>query len=136
MIEYLRKKLFVGYMKSTRLAMLGKKLHDAEDILQKRLLAVLPRIQKTSEMLFLNTKNMPPQYRPNWLPKESDELHNLATECVSLREQCGSNDEPSIGELFLAACRESGDMENPQRRGPRRLATWVLKELKRLTPNE
>ncbi|HTZ38599.1 MAG TPA: hypothetical protein VMB77_00460 [Syntrophales bacterium] len=111
------------------MARLDKKMQNAEDILRKRLLAVLPRIQKTGEMLFSNTKNMPPQHHPNWLPKESNELHDLATECVSLREQCGLNDEPSAGELFLSACRESGDMENPQRRGPRQLAAWMLMEL-------
>ncbi len=123
-------------MASTRLAKLEEKLGAAEDALRTRLLAVLPRVEGTGEMLFLNAKNMPGDYRSNWLPEESDELHDLAAQCVSLREQCALNDDLSIGNLFLAACREAADIENEHRRGPRRLAAWLLTEMRRLSMND
>lgn len=119
-------------MKTRHADKTGSQLLLAEAELRQRLLEVLPRIERTGELLFLNSHNLPHGYRLKWLPDESDELYDIAVNCLSLRKQCSMHADDSIAKLFVAACAESSDITNSHRRGPRQLATWLLDRIQQL----
>jgi hypothetical protein len=80
--------------------------------------------------VFLNSTNLPEAWRPHWVSPNADRLYRLAVECVQLRRQASLAVAGSIGQLFLAACRELVNTEDDHRRGPRNLARWLLEELR------
>jgi hypothetical protein len=109
-------------------AALERELVATERELFDSLMLVLPVCAKNGTMIFFNSGNLPDEYQHNWLPAESDELFELATRCSSIRSSLGLSNVHTIAQLFLDACAENGNMKNPHRRGPRRLATWLLSE--------
>ncbi|WP_234446970.1 hypothetical protein [Luteimonas sp. MC1572] len=80
-------------------------------------------------MLFFNSSFHPDYIRPNQINERSEMLYSLAYESVTLREQIGLPVIGSAGQLFLSACTEASNTSNDNRRGPRRLAAWLLGEL-------
>ena len=72
---------------------------------------------------------MPEEFRHHWLMPEADDLYELAKMAVALRTSLGLPVIRTLGQLFVSACSESANEENPHRRGPRKLATWLLAEV-------
>ena len=107
-----------------------RQLAVAENELREMLERLLPPCAEHGSMIFFNTENLPDDYRQHWLSKESDELLTRAKSTVSLRYQLCLPIDQSLGQLFLAACSENANMNNPHRRGPRKLATWLLSEIR------
>lgn len=62
------------------------------------------------------------------LPKESEDLFLSAIACLKIRDELDLPHAESVGQLFLECCSESSST-NPQRRGPRRLATALIAKL-------
>jgi hypothetical protein len=116
-------------MKSSRLDKLEAQLSVAETSLLNLLAQVLPGVALSGEMLFFNSAFLPDTIQPHWLPQESEELLSLANNAVLLREELGLSVVGTVGQLYLSACSESANYTNGNRRGPRRLATWLLGEL-------
>jgi hypothetical protein len=101
---------------------------DAEEAsLRARLLALLPGIASGGAQLFVNSANSP-ESLARWAHEDADALFASAQRCVELRESLGLEGEGDVAGYFLAACREaaSGDAH---RRGPRKLAEWLLAKL-------
>jgi len=94
-----------------------------------RLLRILPEAARTGSQVFTNTAFNPHNLRPNLFRADADELLEDARACLRLREQLGLPVPGCIGDLFIEACRESADLDNPHRRGPRRLAEALLEKL-------
>ena len=46
-----------------------------------------------------------------------------------MRDQLSLPTPGSLGDLFIEACRENADLDNPHRRGPRRLAQALWETL-------
>ena len=109
---------------------LERELAATERELFELLMHVLPVCAENGTLIFFNSQNLPNDYRHNWLPAESDQLFELATRCSTIRRDLGLPIAQTIAQLFLDACAENGTMENPHRRGPRKLATGLLSELK------
>ena len=113
-------------MKASRLAKLETQLAATESELCHLLSTVLPRTAKAGDSLFFNSAFLPEGHLPHWLPKESESLLSMANDSIALREQLGVPVQGSPGELYLSACREAFNFSNPNRRGPRQLAAWLL----------
>jgi len=105
-------------------------LEATEADLHELLAQALPGVVRSGDMLFFNAENLPPEVQPHWLPKESQAALDLATTCISLREELGKPILGTVGQLFLSACNEAANSDNEHRRGPRQLAAWLLEELK------
>ena len=110
-------------------AALKRELAATERELFDALMRVLPVCAESGTLIFFNSQNLPDEYQHDWLPAESDELFELAERCSEIRSELGLTTAQSIAQLFLDACAENANMKNPHRRGPRRLATWLLSEL-------
>lgn len=109
---------------------LERELAATERELFALLMHALPVSIENGPMIFFNSQNLPDDYRRNWLPKESDELLELAKRCSSIRGELGLPIAQTLAQLFLDACAENANMQNPHRRGPRKLATWLLAEIR------
>lgn len=107
-----------------------RELATTERELLDLLLRVLPVCIENGTMIFFNSENLPDDYQHHWLAKEADELFEVATRCSSIRGQLGLPVAQTLSQLFLDACAESSNMLNPHRRGPRKLATWLLVEIR------
>ena len=107
-----------------------RELVTAERDLCDLLMRMLPLCAEHGTMIFFNSQNLPDGYRQHWLPKECDEMFDLANRCVSIRRSLGLTNSDTLGQLFLDACAENANMQNPHRRGPRKLATWLLAEVR------
>jgi len=112
-------------MKPSRESKCAQQLADAEERLRELLTPALRRVSSSGEQLFTNSRNLPEEYSPRWLPPEAERLFAYATECIELRERLGLPSEHSPAALFLAACAES-QSNNPHRQGPRQLAAGLL----------
>lgn len=110
-------------------AALERELAATERELFDLLIRVLPDCAENGTLIFFNSTNFPDDYQRNWLPAESDELHELVTRCSGIRSKLGLPVAHTIPQLFLDACAENGNVKNQHRRGPRKLATWLLSEL-------
>ena len=110
-------------------AALERELVATERELFEALMRALPVCAKNGTLLFFNSQNLPDDYQHHWLPAESDELFELAERCSKIRSELGITTAQTIAQLFLDACAENANMKNAHRRGPRRLATWLLTEL-------
>lgn len=106
-----------------------RKLDAAEAELLEMLGRSLPECAENGTLIFFNSQNVPEEYRHCGLSKESEELFELSNQCIALRSQLGLSAEPSLARLFINACDESANMKNQHRRGPRKLATWLLAEI-------
>lgn len=101
---------------------------DAEEaLLRAHLLALLPSVASDGAPLFLNSTNSRGEIA-RYCHQDADALFASANRCVELREFLGLEGEGEVAGYFLAACREaaSGDAH---RRGPRKLAEWLLGKL-------
>jgi hypothetical protein len=115
-------------MKSDASEKQARVMLDAEEAsLRADLLAVLPSAARDGGQLFMNSTNS--REPVAWSHGDADVLFASANRCVRLRESLGLEGEGEVAGHFLAACREasSGD---PHRRGPRKLAEWLLEKLK------
>jgi hypothetical protein len=113
----------------TRVSALERDLVATERELHALLVRVLPACIENGTMVFFNSENLPDDYQHHWLAKESDELFELASRCLSIRSELRLPIAQTLAQIFLDACAESSNMHNPHRRGPRKLATWLLAEI-------
>ncbi len=113
----------------TAVSVLEQELSAAERELFDSLMRVLPDCAKNGTMIFFNSQNLPAEYQQHWLPAESETLLELATRCSRIRSELDLPTGQTISQLFLDACAENSNIRNPHRRGPRRLATWLLSEI-------
>ena len=60
----------------------------------------------------------------------------MAKQSIELRSRLGVEIAGTVGQLFLSACTEASNCDNPQRRGPRKLASWLLTEIQLLRMND
>jgi hypothetical protein len=100
-----------------------------ESELRTLLQRLLPSVAENGSPIFMNSQFNPHGLLAAHLPEESEPLLEAANGCVELRQQLGLAVDGSVGELFLAACRESAALHDEHRRGPRKLALWLLGEL-------
>ena len=116
-------------MKSDVRAKQARDTLDAEEAsLRARLLAVLPSVARDGGQLFTNSMNSVGEIARYSHP-DVDALLASAEACVELRESLGLEGEGEVAGYFLAACREAASAD-PHRRGPRKLAEWLLAKLK------
>lgn len=104
-------------------------LREAEESLREVLLDWLPHVELTGEALFSNSRFNPHGLPAHALSKKAEALLEAASNCVELRDALELPTAGSIGEQFLEACAENASA-NEHRRGPRRLASALLQELK------
>jgi hypothetical protein len=103
-----------------------QELESLERDFRDRLLRLLPEAATTGSSVFTNKGFNPHHLPPHLLRRDADELLENAQACLRMREQLGLPTPGSLGDLFIEACRESADIDNPHRRGPRRLAQALL----------
>jgi hypothetical protein len=103
-------------------------IEAAEKALCEKLLRLLPAVAKSGAILFTNSHFNPADLWASHFHPEADDLLHAASECVRLRERAELAVPGSVGQLFLAACEE-GASNDPNRRGPRRLAEALLAQL-------
>lgn len=112
---------------------LRSKLAPSEEELRSSLCAALTRTGASGEFIFFNSQYNPHGLNPVHLPRESEALYRLASECVALRERLNLDVIGTVGQLFLSACNEASNVANEHRRGPRQLSIWLLHELAHAT---
>jgi hypothetical protein len=115
-------------MKSDARAKQARVTLEAEEAsLRAHLLALLPSVARDGAPHFVNSTNSHGEIA-RYCHQEADALFASAQRCVELRESIGLEGEGDVAGYFLAACREaaSGDAH---RRGPRKLAEWLLAKL-------
>lgn len=103
-----------------------RKLEQLEQQLLGMLQAVLPGVAVHGENIFHNSENNPHQLNPAHLSRDGEELWQLAKACTAIRARLEKAGDNSPSESFVAACRESGNLMDPHRRGPRRLAAALF----------
>lgn len=99
-------------------------LEAEEATLRARLLELLPSAASSGAQLFLNSVNSP-GLTARYSHEAADNLYESARRCVELRYSLGLEREDSVANYFLAACDEAVSA-SPHRRGPRKLAAWLL----------
>jgi hypothetical protein len=112
-------------MKRDRRAEGEDMLRSGEAELRAQLLEALPRVVRTRETLFVNSRFKPPGFPAKHISKESEALLDLALACVEMREALELPESGSVGKLFMEACEENAS-SNEHRRGPRKLAAALL----------
>jgi hypothetical protein len=115
-------------MRSSQFEQAEALLDASEKALRVLLIANLPSAIAGNSLFFFNSEFCPPESLANQLAEVNEEIYLLAKKCVHLRIELAQPVEKSVGDLFLSACVESAS-DNPQRRGPRKLAAFLLKEL-------
>jgi hypothetical protein len=103
------------------------KLEAEEASLRARLLALLPSASRDGGQLFLDSTNSHGE-TACYCHQDADALFASANRCLELRESLGLEGEGEVAGYFLAACREAASAD-PHRRGPRKLAEWLLGKL-------
>jgi hypothetical protein len=116
-------------MKAKTVDKLERQLAELEGQLLDHLRRVLPTAAETGANVFANSQFNPHGLLESHLLPEAERFLSLATDCVSLRDKLGLIGVGSVGELYLSCCAEGADLQNEHRRGPRRLAEWLYKEL-------
>ena len=98
---------------------------DAEEaLLRSRLLEILPDAASGGAQLFLNSVNSS-KSTARYSHGAADEMYASARRCIDLRAALGLEGEFGVAGYFLAACDEAASAL-PHRRGPRKLAAWLL----------
>ncbi len=115
-------------MANTRHAKLEQTLNAEEASLRERLRPALQAASSSGQDLFTNSQFNPNGLNLAHLPPVVEDLLEAANRCVALREDLGLPIENSVGQLYLLCCSESAS-SNPHRRGPKRLAAWLLTAL-------
>ena len=109
-------------MKNNRHIKIEKELNALEAELLKNLLEELPTAAENGADLFrLDRWSRNPTLISNYIEKSKTS--------ISLRETLAMDTKRSIGALYLLAHEECSDENNEHRRGPKRLAGWLLNEL-------
>jgi len=108
---------------------LQRQLTACEEDLRSRLRDLLPAIADDGSPLFTNSEFNPHGLNAAHMHAQSEDLLRAANSCVAMRAQLGLPIAGSAAALFIAACREGADLNNAHRRGPRRLASWLLEEI-------
>ena len=116
-------------MNTVRQAALERQLSVSEAALIERLLEILPRVVESGENIFLGGRFLPAHYHERWVSSLGTELLEIADDCIAQRNALAAPSETSVGALYLSVCTESADMRNGNRRGPRRLAAFLLSQL-------
>jgi hypothetical protein len=116
-------------MKASQVEKLELELVAEENKLRQHLLRVLPDAAESGSNLFTNSEFNPSNLPAHQFRSDAESLLNGARACVRLRELVGSQAEGSVGAMFLEACKENASSD-PQRRGPRKLASSVLQALR------
>ena len=116
-------------MKPARIEKLEQQLTVSECALKSQLLELLPGALAGNTLLFINSEFNSLGLRPHSLKSNSEELLSKSKECIQLRESLAMPIENSPGYLYISACKESASTDE-NRRGPRRLAEWLLGELR------
>src|SRR5262245_45930345 len=116
-------------MKASQVEKLELELIAEERRLRQHLLHVLPEAAASGSNVFTNS-----EFNPSGLPvhqfrSDAEGLLNSARQCLRLREVVGLQAEGSVGAVFLEACQENASSD-PQRRGPRKLASSVIQALR------
>jgi hypothetical protein len=99
-------------------------LHAEEASLRVRLIEILPAMASDGMQLFLNSENSPESIA-RYSHSVADEMYASARRCIALRTKLGLQGDAGIAGHFLAACDEAASAD-PHRRGPRKLAAWLL----------
>lgn len=115
-------------MKRDRQAEGEEMLHGAERNLRESLIEILPEVVASGESVFFNSQFNPHGLAPHLLSRQGEALFQSASACLEMREALGLSPAGSVGELFLASCREAAN-DNPHRLGPRRLAAELMERL-------
>jgi hypothetical protein len=102
-------------------------LEAEEASLRAHLLALLPRVARDGAPLFVNSTNSHGEIS-RYRHQDADALFACALRCVELRGALGLEGEGEVAGYFLAACREAASAD-PHRRGPRKLAEWLIAKL-------
>jgi hypothetical protein len=103
-----------------------QQLESMEREFRDRLLKLLPDAVKTGSAVFTNTTFNPHNLPAHLFRTDADELLEQAQACLRLREHLDLSVTGSVGYAFIQACKEAANIENPHRRGPRRLAEALL----------
>jgi hypothetical protein len=115
-------------MKSAKVEKLELELAAEEEKLRRHLLRVLPTAAESGSDVFTNSEFNPSRLPAHLFHSDAESLLSSARECVMLRERIGLGSKGSVGAIFLEACQEHASRD-PQRRGPRKLASLALQEL-------
>ena len=115
-------------MRQGRPEKLEARLRAAEMRLRESLLRVLPQAAATGHGAFENSHFVSAKPGHGRLSQTAEQLLELALEALDLREEQGLA-ESGVGHLYLAA-RAENVSTNGHRRGPRRLAEWLLGEVR------
>lgn len=115
-------------MKASQVEKLELELAAEEEKLRRHLLRVLPGAAESGSSIFTNSEFNPSSLPAHLFRTDAESLLISARECVRLREVVGLAPEGSIGAIFLEACQEHAS-KDPQRRGPRKLASSLLQAL-------
>ena len=103
-------------------------LREAESTLRESLIEILPEVAESGEQLFMNSQFNPHNLPSQHLSKQGEALLQTALACIEMREALELPVEGSVGELFIASCKEAASSDQ-QRRGPRKLAAALLERL-------
>jgi hypothetical protein len=116
-------------MKTSQVEKFELLLAGEEDKLRRHLVRVLPEAADTGSSVFTNSEFNPSNLPAHLFRSDAETLLQNARECVRLRDLIGLSLEDSVGAKFLAACEEHAS-NDPQRRGPRKLALSLLEALR------
>lgn len=117
-------------MKVSRAEKLRADLSQIEAELLRLLKKHLPGANDGDSLFFFNSEYKPPKWDmpDRYISDDQEQILQIAKQSLTLRRELILPTENTPAALFLAACAESAS-NNPQRRGPRKLATWLLKKL-------
>ena len=115
-------------MKQRHRAKGEKILHATENTLRESLLEILSEVVGSGEQLFFNSQFNPHNLPPYHLSKQGEALLQTSLACIEMRETLELPAEGSVGELFVASCKEAAS-SNEHRLGPRKLAAALLEQL-------
>lgn len=120
-------------MKDARAEKRKAELDQIEAELCRLLKKHLPGAMDGDSLFFFTSEHQPMKYKmpAHWFRAYSEEILQLAKQSLTLRNELILTTENTPAALFLEACAESAS-ENEQRRGPRRLAEWLLRKLNAL----
>lgn len=114
-------------MKNTRAEKQQADLNRIEAELCRLLKKHLPGAMDRNCLFFFNSEYKPPKWDmpERYIRDYQEEILQLAKESLTLRRELVLPTENTPAALFLAACAESAS-DNEQKRGPRKLAKWLL----------
>ena len=116
-------------MSTTGDTKLTSELRIIERELRDRLLGALPDAEDRNSVFFFTSEHNPHALPKHVLSQESEQILELAKRTLEIRRLLNLPTNDSPGQLFLDACAEASDVSNPERLGPRRLASKLRRKL-------